>query len=157
MKVFIGESKILSDIDTSVKEMLNDYMKKNYEILIGDCFGADALVQEFLTENDYKNVIVYVSGDKVRNNTGNFEVCTIKADGTKGFDFYRQKDIAMAKNADCGFMIWDGKSKGTLCNIIDLVYQNKKVTVFLNDIKTIEEINKKDDILSLIQKCDISV
>lgn len=33
----------------------------------------------------------------------------------------------MAKAADYGFMIWNGKSKGTLNNIINLVQYNKNV------------------------------
>lgn len=36
----------------------------------------------------------------------------------------------MAKDASCGFMIWDGKSKGTLTNVINLVNADKKVLLY---------------------------
>jgi hypothetical protein len=35
--------------------------------------------------------------------------------------FYKQKDIAMANDCDCGYMVWGGKSRGTKNNIIRLV------------------------------------
>lgn len=72
---------------------------------------------------------VYVSGDKTRNNIGDFNEKHINADGLKGFEFYRQKDIAMAKDADCGLMLWDGKTKGTACNIRDMREMGKEVIV----------------------------
>ena len=75
------------------------------------------------------------------------------------FDFYVQKDIAMAKDADYGLMIWDGKSKGTLNNMINLLIQGKPVLLYfvgqhkmivlktIKDLKSfissLEEITKK--------------
>ena len=46
------------------------------------------------------------------------------------FDFYKQKDIVMAEDADYRFMIWDGQSRGTLNNIINLLQKDKKVLVY---------------------------
>ena len=40
--------------------------------------------------------------------------------------YYRAKDLAMVEDADCGFMIWNGESKGTLNNILNLLYMDKK-------------------------------
>jgi hypothetical protein len=36
----------------------------------------------------------------------------------------------MAKDASCGFMLWDGISKGTLANVINLLDYDKKVLLF---------------------------
>lgn len=33
----------------------------------------------------------------------------------------------MAKDASCGFMIWDGTSKGTLTNVLDLLKAEEKL------------------------------
>lgn len=41
----------------------------------------------------------------------------------------------MAKDADMGFMIWDGKSRGTLNNMLDLVLQNKTCEVYFTESK----------------------
>lgn len=65
-----------------------------------------------------------------------------------GFDFYKQKDIAMTNEADYGFMIWDGESRGTLNNTINLVMQQKNVLMYLTTtdrmvvIKTLDNLNK---------------
>lgn len=66
----------------------------------------------------------------MRNNYSNFHVKNIAVpDGMTGFEFYRQKDIAMANDVDCALMIWDGKSRGTLCNIRDMERLGKEVRV----------------------------
>jgi hypothetical protein len=36
----------------------------------------------------------------------------------------------MAKDASCGFMLWDGVSKGTLANVVNLLHCDKKVVLF---------------------------
>lgn len=156
MKIFIGGSKTINAIDENVKSILNQIYKNNDSVLIGDCFGIDKVVQEYYENLKYENVEIFVSGNKIRNNVGNWKVNNISvSDKIKGFDFYRQKDIVMADESDYGFMIWDKKSKGTLNNIIDLYRRNKKVTVYLNNDKTIENIQTKDNLLDLIEKCDI--
>ena len=128
--VFIGGSKTIKKLNTNVLLKLEEIIEKNHHIVVGDCPGVDTLVQQYLFERGYKNVIVYVSGDKVRNNVGEWNVCHVPVeDGVSGFDFYRKKDIAMSDVADYGLMIWDGKSKGTYHNIIDLQERGKFVGV----------------------------
>lgn len=51
-------------------------------------------------------------------------------DGIIGFEFYVKKDIEMAKRADVGFMIWNGKSRGTFNNIINLLNFEKEVVLY---------------------------
>ena len=79
------------------------------------------------------HVTVYASNGRARNNVGRWPVKNIPvAPAARGFEFFRQKDIAMANDADIGFMIWDGKSRGTLCNILTLAEQWKRVLVYLH-------------------------
>lgn len=137
MKIFIGGSKTINTLDENVKEKLQEIIKNKYDVLVGDCNGIDTAVQRFFYDNGYRNVTVYASGNVTRNNIGNFKVKYIKTD-KKGFEFYRQKDIAMAKDADCGFMIWNGKSRGTLHNMFDLALQNKACEVYFTESKTIK-------------------
>lgn len=149
MKIFIGGSKMISELDKNVKERLKEIIKNNYDVLIGDCWGLDTAAQKFFAENCYRNVTIYVTGEKVRNNVG-FNVCNIADNGAEGFEFFRQKDIAMANNADCGFMIWDKKSKGTLQNIIDLLNQKKPVEIYLNDEKTLKRVDEINSLAEVI-------
>ena len=134
MKAFIGGSKTISELDNETKSVLDRLCTENVDILVGDCFGADKLVQQYLNDKGYRNVTVYVSGDRTRNNIGGFNEKHIKTDGLTGFEFYRrQKDIAMAKDADCGLMLWDGITNGTACNIRDMREMGKEVLVIRYD------------------------
>ena len=66
MKVFIGGSKTILELNSETKSVLDSLCAENAYILVGDCFGADKLVQQYLNDKGYKNVTVYVSGDKTR-------------------------------------------------------------------------------------------
>ena len=74
----------------------------------------------------------------------------------------------MAKDADYGLMVWDGKSKGTLNNMINLLIQEKPVLLYyvgqqkmivlktITDLKSfifsLEEATKKLFIFLLSEK-----
>ena len=131
MIVFVGGSKTISVLNAEAIAALDLICKTGDKIIIGDCFGADKLVQEYLAERQYTNVEVYVSGENTRNNLGGFPEKHIPAEGLSGFQFYRQKDIAMAKDADVGLMLWDGKTRGTLSNIQDMRAMGKEVRVIM--------------------------
>jgi len=44
----------------------------------------------------------------------------------------------MAKDADVGLMIWDGKSTGTLSNIIELLTRKCNSKVFIHEEKVFQ-------------------
>lgn len=131
MKVFIGGSKTLVHLTPQMCSLLDELIQSGTDILVGDCRGADTLVQQYLASKDHRRVTVYASGTKVRNNAGNFTVKLVSAGSAKGFVFYRQKDIAMANESDSALMFWDGKSKGTQHNITDMKAQKKPCTVIM--------------------------
>ena len=149
MKVFVAGTKTVKELDDTAKAKMLSITKKKYEVLVGDCYGVDASVQRFLSDIGYTNVRVFASNGYARNNVGNWPINNIPVNRSKrGFDYYKQKDVAMAKEADCGFMIWDGKSRGTLNNIINLVSDKKTVLLYLPAIhKTfvIEDLKKLHD------------
>ena len=119
-------------------EKLNYIINKNYNILIGDAKGIDSKVQQFLVDNKYKNVCVYASNGLARNNYGGWKIENVKVNSNiKNFEFYVAKDLEMVKKADYGFMIWNGKSKGTFNNIIHLLEQNKEVLLYYTEEKKI--------------------
>jgi hypothetical protein len=131
MNVFIGGSRHISHLPENVKERLYNIMYQEYHVLVGDANGADKAVQKFLTENSYFNVTVYCSGHVCRNNLGKWDVKHISTSKTsKDFEFYATKDRAMAVEADFGLMIWDGKSIGTIMNILRLVHRGKKSVLY---------------------------
>ena len=109
---------------------------QNFTVLVGDANGIDVSVQEFYYALGYKNVIVYASNGKARNNVGNWKVQKVNVPkNVTGFDFYAQKDLQMSIDADYGLMVWNGKSRGTFNNIVNLTNQEKKVAVYVTTIK----------------------
>lgn len=132
MNVFVGGTRTLKTLDKTARAKILAIVKKGYRILVGDCYGIDTAVQQFLFDLGYRNVSVFATNGCARNNVGNWPIVSVPAgQNVTGFEYYQVKDIAMAKEADCGFMIWDSKSRGTLNNVINLVGDNKTVLLYL--------------------------
>lgn len=130
--VFIGGSRHISRLPPQAKERLRNVTEGGAHVIVGDANGADKAVQKFLQDAHYRNVTVFCSGAKCRNNLGRWETRNIETPkNVKGFDFYAAKDREMAREADFGLMIWDGKSAGTILNILRLIRAAKKA-VLLN-------------------------
>jgi len=155
MKIFIAGARAITRFDDNVKNKLSSIYEKGYDVLVGDAAGVDSSVQKFYVDRNYSNVTVFASNGMARNNIGNWNVEKVSVASTlQGFEFYEQKDIAMANAADYGFMIWNGESRGTLNNIINLIKQNKSCGVyFLNKCYS---INSEKDLLSLLKLCPSS-
>ena len=153
MNIFIAGSRAISKLNKIVEDKLYGIYERKYTVLVGDANGVDKAVQKYFSELNYANVIVYASNGKARNNLGNWQIKSIPvSENIKGFDFYAEKDKAMANSADYGFMVWDGKSKGTLNNIVNLLNKSKKTLVFFspeNLLKYIDCFEKLEDVLQL--------
>lgn len=154
MKIFIAGARNITNLDDSVKARLMSIYNNKHSVFVGDCYGVDTAVQDFFIKLKYNDVTVFASNGKARNNIGNWNVESVYVDNSiKGFDFYKQKDIAMANSADYGFMIWDGNSRGTLNNIINLVQQNKKVLVYTTIFPKMFVIETMSQLNSLVEHC----
>jgi len=129
--VFVAGSRALSKLSAQVKERLDNIMRKDFTVLVGDANGADKAVQRYLAECRYKRVVVYCM-EVCRNNVGDWPIRSHSANPAlkKDRHYYGIKDRAMAKDASCGFMLWDGISKGTLSNVVSLLDYDKKVLLF---------------------------
>ena len=134
MKIFISGSIGIKSLSEMEILHLDEIIANKHTVLIGDAYGVDKLVQEYLSEQNYEDVIVYFSGEKVRNNKGNWNMkqC-LNPENLTGRSFYQMKDKAMADDCDCGLMFWNGKSKGTKHNIVYLERLNKCFRCILMD------------------------
>ena len=129
--VFVGGSRHISCLPPPVIERLGNMIHSNCRIIVGDANGVDKAVQTFFHQARYQNVTVFCSGPNPRNNVGNWQTHPVSAPKTaKGFQFYAAKDREMALAADVGYMIWDGKSPGTILNALRLSRSGKIVLVF---------------------------
>jgi hypothetical protein len=149
--VFVAGSRAVSRLNSQVQERLDNIMKQNLDVLVGDANGADKAVQRYLAKCHYPNVVVY-SMDVCRNNVGGWptRLHTATPGSKRDRHYYGIKDLAMAKDASCGFMLWDGASKGTLTNVINLLNARKKTLLYLSPKKLFFKLHSFDDLQGVL-------
>lgn len=60
----------------------------------------------------------------------------------------------MAEAAEYGLMLWDGKSKGTINNVVNLSRNHKPVVVYVAPTKQFRTIKTFDDLKRLLAQGD---
>ncbi|WP_444930997.1 hypothetical protein ACJJIF_04225 [Microbulbifer sp. SSSA002] len=146
-KVFISGSITIKEIDPAAQERINRIVASTFTIILGDANGADSAVQNYVQHLNYKNVVVYCSGKKARNNLGLWNTEHVSTHHRVGSrEFYQAKDKEMASDCDYGFMIWDGSSTGTLSNVIEITRLGKYSLVFISKTREFIKIKCADDI-----------
>ncbi len=130
-------------------------IEKGLKIVVGDANGADKAVQRYLADKSYPNVLVHCIKDHCRNNVGSWPTRQVEAPrNAKGFDYYSVKDRVMADAAAYGLMLWDGKSKGTVSNIVNLFREHKPVVVYIVPTREFRTIKTFDDLKDLLAQGD---
>jgi hypothetical protein len=150
--VFVAGSRALSKLNAQVRERLDNIMQQNLAVFVGDANGADKAVQQYLAKSHYQNVVVYAM-ESCRNNLGAWptRLHAGKEGARRDRHYYGIKDKAMAEDASCGFMLWDGASKGTLTNIVNLLNTKKKALLYLSPKKTFLTLNSFADLERALQ------
>jgi hypothetical protein len=152
--VFIGGSRAVSRLNGTILSKLDELVGRQCLILVGDANGADKAVQQHLASRGYEHVLVYCM-DECRNNLGNWPTTNVTSPSSRrDFAYYAAKDKAMAQDAKCGIMLWDGKSKGTLNNIQELIRRGKKTLVYLAAERAFHKIVTERDLTALLERCD---
>ena len=123
-KIFVGGSKILTELSVETKNTLVEYMHAGATFLIGEGKGADLLVQKFLAKNGYRKVLIYTANEKAKINVGFWEEKQVK-----GYDVQEQVNAEMASDADEGFMLFKENSAEVMANVERLVAQGKTCKV----------------------------
>lgn len=145
-KVFLGGSRNVTRLNKHIRSRLDNIIEKQIPVVVGDANGADKALQTYLSSKQYANVEVFCSEGSCRNNVGRWRVRAIPAGSrSRGFSFYTAKDRAMAQEADLGFMVWDGKSTGTLVNVYLLLSDHKIAVLYSVPDKRFCELRTADD------------
>lgn len=153
MKVFIGGPRKITTLDAGIEERLDTIIARGYDVLIGDANGIDASVQRFFSDRIYDRVRVYCMNGTCRNNIGGWPVKSISMESSrKDFAYYTAKDRAMAVDADYGFMIWSGTSKGSLNNMLNLIGLKKKVLLYYYPGKTFHSLTTFPELKQTIRE-----
>jgi len=150
-KVFIAGSRQITRLPAEVKNRVDTMIDKGFQILVGDANGADRAVQSYLAEKAYPHVLVHCMERHCRNNVGNWSTHEVPAPkGARGFDFYSAKDRVMADAAEYGLMLWDGKSKGTINNVVNLSREGKPVVVYVAPRRRFLTVKAFDELGSVL-------
>lgn len=152
--VFLGGSRNLGRLNSAIRTRLHNLITNKHTVLIGDANGVDKAVQSFFSEEGYRGVVVYCMDGTCRSNVGNWQIKSIDSGGKKkDFSYYAMKDLQLSLDADYGFMIWDGESKGTLNSILNLVHQGKSALVYRSPSHEFIEVKITGDVVSLVASC----
>ena len=145
-KVFIAGSRKISKLSAEVLQRLDQIVAKRLPVIIGDAAGADKSVQLYLHGKNYRDVEVFCSGTRCRNNVGDWPTVQVAVNSSRrDFNFYAAKDVRMSEEASFGLMIWDGESAGTLMNVLRLLKQNKSVQMFEASKDRFRELNGESE------------
>lgn len=153
--VFLSGSRKIGRLNRQIRERLDNIINQEFSVILGDANGADKAMQQYFAESEYRHVSIYCAGSVCRNNIGNWKANFVDIDPKlKGRDFYTQKDKEMAAIADYGLVLWDGKSPGSLNNIMELLKRNKKALVYFAPSMEFFTISHLQDAHDLLAKCD---
>lgn len=157
-KVFLSGSRRLSRLPSEVRQRLDEMIRRELTILVGDANGADKAVQSYFAERNYPNVLVFCTAGDCRNNVGHWPIHVVEAPHrTRDFAFFTAKDAAMAAEADVGLALWDGQSFGTIVNVARLVARSKPAVVYIAPTKTFTTLKTTDDLAQLLSEADADV
>jgi adenine-specific DNA-methyltransferase len=152
--IFIGGSRHVSRLPPEVKKRLDNVVASGHHVIVGDANGADKAVQKHFHDIQYDKVTVFCSGTLPRNNIGTWLTRHVDPPKhAKGFQFYAAKDREMAREADFGLMIWDGKSRGTVLNLLRLAIAGKIAVLFNVPNKDVINIKSVDAWRNFIAHC----
>jgi adenine-specific DNA-methyltransferase len=152
--IFIGGSRHVSRLPPEVKKRLDNVVASGHQVIVGDANGADKAVQKHFLDKQYDKVVVFCTGHAPRNNLGAWRTHHVDAPkSAKGFQFYAAKDREMAHEADFGLMIWDGKSSGTVLNVMRLAIAGKIAVLFNVPDKDVVNIKTLDSLKGFISRC----
>ena len=157
-KVFIAGSRRLSRLNDDVRSRIENIVDKGFAVVVGDANGVDKAVQQYLRTRNYGNVVVFCMEGGCRNNIGHWPTRTITAahPQRRDFEYYSTKDRAMSEAADYGLMLWDGRSRGTLTNIVHLVREGKPVVVYVAAESSFYTLRQSRQLAEMLDRFDPS-
>lgn len=126
MTIVLGGSRHIFLLPQEIEDQILKEITASEKFYVGDAPGADTAFQDFLRKNSYPKVKIFSSAGYIRNNLGNWDSQQVETGlKSKGNSTHAFKDRHMCSEANRGIMIWDGRSAGTLGNVIDLLKQGK--------------------------------
>jgi len=153
--VFLSGSRELGRLNDCIRGRIDNMLAKGLRVLVGDANGADKALQSYLAEQQYPAVTVFCAQGRCRNNVGGWEERAVPVPkGLTGRDFYTVKDLAMAEEADYGLVLWNGKSVGSINNVLAMLERGKTVVVYVSPRQAFAKVKHATDLEALLDECD---
>ena len=59
-QVFVSGSRSVRALPQAAKTSLDKIIELGFTIIVGDCYGVDTLVQDYLASKGYQQVVVFI-------------------------------------------------------------------------------------------------
>lgn len=155
--VFIGGSRSIKKLPTPAERRLSEFVSAGADVVVGDAPGVDHAAQVFLKKQNYHRVRVFCSGNQPRHNVGDWQVERIVATSARGVRRHLEKDRAMAREVDRALMIWDGKSSGTLLNVMRLASAGRPTELLNAKEDQVHTVSRPEEWQALIAGLDETI
>lgn len=157
MKILIsGPGNYRNCIPEAFLHKIDECIRQEDELLVCDRNEVDKQVQQYLYNQMYDNVTVYISGRKgpYSYNIGPWreEYCPIGT-GSGKYAYYIEQYFVMAEDADIGIIMWDGECEGAFINMINLINLGKTVHLYWVKEQRWEIVNSLEELKDYIGEC----
>jgi hypothetical protein len=151
--LFTGGSRHIRHVPEQVRTMLHRCTEQGTPVIVGDANGADKALQTYLAQRHYPHVTIYYAGTTIRTNVGGWPQISVPVPaGKKAREQYMVRDARMADDADSGLMLWDGKSAGTINNVLNLLERSKHCHVYCAVTRDIYHISRAAALDKMLQR-----
>ena len=107
-KIFLGGSRTVCHLTEKVVLYLDLFMDENAHFLIGDSYGANLVLQTYLSSKGYKYVTVFSSGRKAAFNLGNWDECHVIGSGKRHHSpLHRENDSVMIDECSSALLLYE--------------------------------------------------
>lgn len=144
-EVVISGSRSLTTLPDEAKAKIDAFIARGVNFNVGDAYGIDLLVQQYLVSKGVKNVRVWYSTTKgLRNCIGGYQLEPVNGN-------YIVRDTKMHQACSESLVIWDGQSKGSKANI-GRVAKTEVVNTAQKVVPTVTEVNSNPATLTIAKK-----
>ena len=141
LTVVLGGSRNHNQLPDEVVERLQTWINEGVDFVVGDASGIDTVFQSVLKKYKDVQVRVFTSAPHVRSNLGDWPVVPVDSGlKSRGSAMHTAKDREMTRIADSGLLTWDGRSAGTLANVIDLADQGKDTYLYVAPERSLRHV-----------------
>lgn len=153
MKYFICGYESLDKLPEDAKMKLGKLSAQGHEFLVRKRDLSDELIQNCLTEIGGQNVTVYSFVGFPNNIPDDWSTKVVESrmkGNYRPYCHFDDLDLIIGEDADAGIIVWDRIDVPVFLNILNLVFQNKPVDIFLTDDSSVFKADSVESFCNLL-------